>query len=164
MPDTRALKWSKRFFIFALCLCGGIVALIQIATKNVKFDVSVVTENNMPAVSIKTNLPEGLEISISLAKGNAENGEAGTIVANAQRATVKSGSISYAPFTHNGKPFPGGAYVAWLTTIPWKNQPEQIQKVLKLYDIKSEFLDREVKFKLPDISKNDGELWLALGR
>ena len=37
-------------------------------------------------------------------------------------------------------------------------------KKLKLYDIKSEFLDREVKFKLPDISKNDHELWLALER
>ncbi|GCD53068.1 hypothetical protein [Acetobacter pasteurianus] len=82
-----------------------------------------ISKTKKPKVTIKTNLPEGMEIAIDINK-------VGGGYADSYNGTVRRGEIITDQFSQNGSDLPPGQYMVMILSSGAQFEPDPIQKII----------------------------------
>jgi hypothetical protein len=93
------------------------------ATLEVDLAMSVVLDADGSAwVTAKSNLPDGTQLNSSVSQ------EGGFIAQDSR--TLQDGTVSFGPFSDEGKPIPSGTYDVSVTMPIARNQPDEVKAVI----------------------------------
>lgn len=110
----------NKIFIVSLILLS---ISFQAKAEKIEFIDVKISNNKNPIISIETNLPDGMEISVDLNKVGGGYGDG-------FEGVVNHGRITTTKFSQDGGPLPSGQYMIMILSSGAQFEPEPIQKII----------------------------------